>query len=181
MCLVLAACVGPETLTIQPLLNLPPQDIGRGRTIALEVIDARPNKTLGGRRTVFPEAIYPIVPSGDIKIPVRNALATALFNYQFVVTQSEASMPLAMTATIEDIRYTDSGLPLFNNVRADIAMKVVCRNGAREYTSRYTSYTSRRLSTTPSAQDNEEMINTLLSRVLERMMSDPALLTFLKS
>lgn len=55
-----------------------------------------------------------INPSGEIKVPVRNALATALHNYRFAVALPGVSAPLAMTVTIEDIRYTPSGAPLVN-------------------------------------------------------------------
>jgi hypothetical protein len=55
-----------------------------------------------------------INPSGEIKVPVRNALATALHNYRFAVALPGVSAPLAMTVTIENIRYTPSGAPLVN-------------------------------------------------------------------
>ncbi len=55
-----------------------------------------------------------INPSGEIKVPVRNALATTLHNYRFAVALPGVSAPLAMTVTIEDIRYTPSGTPLVN-------------------------------------------------------------------
>ena len=121
-----------------------------------------------------------INPSGEIKVPVRNALATALHNYRFAVTLSGVSAPLAMTVTIEDIRYTPSGAPLVNEVRADLALKALCRDGTHQYTGRYTARTSKRVLTAPSAEDNEEIINTVLSKGLESMMTDPGLLDFLR-
>ena len=111
---------------------------------------------------------------------MRNALATTLYNYRFAVTLSGVSAPLAMTVTIEDIRYTPSGAPLVNEVRADLALKTLCRDGTRQYTGRYTARTSKRVLTAPSAEDNEEIINTLLSKGLESMITDPGLLDFLR-
>jgi hypothetical protein len=66
-------------------------------------------------------------------------------------------------------------------VRADLALKALCRKGERQYTGRYTAHTSKRVLTAPSAEDNEEIINTVLSKGLESMMTDPGLLDFLKS
>jgi YajG family uncharacterized lipoprotein len=85
-----------------------------------------------------------------------------------------------MTVTIEDIRYTPSGAPLVNEVRADLALKALCRKEERQYTGRYTAHTSKRVLTAPSAGDNEEIINTLLSKGLASMMTDPELLDFLR-
>ena len=112
--LIITACaLSPQTVTIYPILQLPSRDIGRGRTIALEVIDARSSQSFGVRGGIYQETSV-INPSGEIKVPVRNALATALHNYRFAVALPGVSAPLAMTVTIEDIRYTPSGAPLVN-------------------------------------------------------------------
>jgi uncharacterized lipoprotein len=178
--LIITACaLSPQTVTIYPTLHLPSRDIGRGRTIALEVIDARSSQSFGVRGGIYQETSV-INPSGEIKVPVRNALATTLHNYRFAVALPGASAPLAMTVTIEDIRYTPSGAPLVNEVRADLALKALCRDGTRQYTGRYTARTSKRVLTAPSAEDNEEIINTVLSKGLESMMTDPGLLDFLR-
>jgi uncharacterized lipoprotein len=178
--LIITACaLSPQTVTIYPTLQLPSRDVGRGRTIALEVIDARPSQSFGVRGGIYRETSV-INPSGEIKVPVRNALATALRNYRFAVALPDVSAPLAMTVTIEDIRYTPSGAPLVNEVRANLALKALCRDGTRQYTGRYTARTSKQVLTAPSAEDNEEIINTVLSKGLESMMTDQGLLDFLR-
>jgi uncharacterized lipoprotein len=90
--LIITACaLSPQTVTIYPILKLPSRDIGRGRTIALEVIDARPSQSFGVRGGIYRETSL-INPSGEIKIPVRNALATTLHNYRFVSQGLERMM-----------------------------------------------------------------------------------------
>lgn len=177
--LLTSSCaLSPQTVQIRPVVEVPAQDIGRGRNIALEVRDLRPTKAFGTRGGVYGTAT--IDPQGDITVPIRNSLAGTLYNYNFVVVQPGTSAPMKLNVNVDAIRYTPMGELVGQKIRTDLTLSVGCHNGKQGYQTRYSANTEKQVVTAPSAEENEAMLNELLSKGLKRMLSDPGLLGCLR-
>lgn len=177
--LMTAACaLSPHAVSIKPTPQIQDRDLGRGRTIALEVVDLRPRPAFGARGGVYAETSL-ITPAGDIAAPIRSTLLSALQRYRFVVVAPGDQPPLRLRVEVEDIRYQASGAARVSQVRTEAAVRVVLQSGAREYRARYAANQTRDVLNAPSPQENERIINEILSKALERMLNDGEFLKFL--
>ena len=177
---VLSACaLSPQTVTIEPALQVEQaQAIGQGRTLALEVVDSRPNAIIGKRGGVYPETSS-ISTTGDITPNIWRAVSAVLSDYQFSVVEGDADGSLKMKVVIESIDYVASGGSRVTGVTTSAVVGVVCVNGTREFTGRYRGNTSRDIFITPDTEDNQKLINETLAKVLDRVVSDEKLLEFI--
>lgn len=183
-CLVVAFLSGcalsPQTVRLAPVIDVAPRNIGSERQLAIEVIDARSRREFGARGGVYGDSSM-LLPSNEITSPIRQALVSALLDYRFRVAQPGIELPLKLTVTVEDIRYTPSGSPLVRAVKTELRLRVQARNGARDYATEYTASTTREVLSAPSPEENERIINRVVSKGLERLLTDEQLLEFLRA
>lgn len=177
----LSGCaLSPQTVRLTPVIDVAPRSIGSERQLAIEVIDARPRREFGTRGGVYGDSSL-LLPSTEITTPIRQALAGALLDYRFRVAQPAAELPLKLTVTVEDFRYTPSGSPLVRAIRTELRLRVQARNGGSDYTTEYTAATTQEVLGAPSPEENERIINRVLSKALQRMLTDERLLEFLRA
>ena len=178
---LLGGCaLSPQQVMLRPTVSVTPLNIGNGRDVYVDVVDARPQKAFGARGGIYATTSL-ITPAGDITAPVRAAVASGLVSYGFAVTPDPQPNAIKMKVQIEDIGYQGEGSPTVRKVNTRAAVKVTVDKGAQEYTGRYQAKSSKEVFTAPSEADNDQMINDIVSKVLQRMMSDQELVDFLKS
>ena len=84
--MMLSACaLTPESVKLNPQINVASNNIGHGKKVAVRVIDARPEQTLGGRATAYGPAAK-IKLANDIKKVVRSTVTQGLKKYNFTPT-----------------------------------------------------------------------------------------------
>jgi len=180
--IVLAATLGgcalsPQTVAIKPLIDARSYPIGRGRSLALEVVDQRPVAHFGTRGGLYDTAF--ISPRTEVAPVIRQALAERLGADGFKVTLDQASAPLAIRVEIQRIDYIASGDPMKKEVRVEAAIRAVTRNGGRTLTSQYRASKTHQVLTPPDEVENEAIINEVVAEALRRLLQDGALLDLL--
>lgn len=174
---LLGGCaLSPQTVVITPRIDVQSHPIGRGRALALEVVDQRPARHFGYRGGVYETAV--ISPHADVAQTIRQAIAERLRASQFEVT-SPSDAPLGMRVEIQRIDYVATGEPVITEVRARAAIRVTIRNRERVLTSQYQANSARRVWGPPGESENEAIINEVIGQVLQRMLQDGAVLDLL--
>lgn len=177
---VLGGCaLSPQTVQVAPAPEVTPQDIGAGRGVALSVVDTRERDWFGRRGGIY-DTSY-VQPSGDITLPVREAIGGALSQYGFRVQAAGEPADLSMMVDIGAIDYEATGTPAMTTVTTRADLGVVLRSPrGEEYSGRSKVSQSKDVALVPDARQNGELINQTLSRAIERMLQQPDVLRFLQ-
>lgn len=176
--LLLAGCAsGPQQVDLTPYLEVRLPQGGQGRELALEVLDRRERQSFGLLAGITGNP--PIGPARDPAAAVRQALAERFTAAGFQVQGPRPAAPLSLTVEILDIRYEALGSPVVNEARTRAVVRAVAINQGRQVTGEYQSNSARRVLGPPMAADNAYMLNEVISRVLDRMLADPRLVSAL--
>ncbi|MGH8603075.1 MAG: YajG family lipoprotein [Gammaproteobacteria bacterium] len=173
--LIAACALSPQEIDVLPVIDVNENRIARGQRVFLQVADSRKDPSFGARGGVYAETSF-IKPRGDLALTVRNAVAGVLRRYGFdLATQAEGAA-VKFTVDIESIRYLPSGDPVVRHVDTESSLNALCNNGANRFESRYQARLGKDVLKPPSAKENESLINAVLSKGLQAMMSDQGLL-----
>ncbi|MDX1657160.1 MAG: YajG family lipoprotein [Candidatus Competibacteraceae bacterium] len=171
--LLTGCALSPQTVALTPRVDAPAPVIGGGRSLALEVVDARSSPVFGSRGGVYKTAL--ITSRTPVDQVVREALAERLTASGFRVVDPDQPSPLGLSVTIERVDYRASGQPLVNQVRLEAEIRARARSGGRELTGHYRSSLTRQVLKAPDEAANERLIDQLLGEVLARLLRDAAL------
>lgn len=177
---ILGGCAaGPQRVDLAPFPQTPVAAAGGGRTVALTVVDARTERSLGeapGYSTGVP--LYAGNPPEQA---IDEALRRKLTDVGFVVAAPGSTAPLSMEVTLLALRYSSEGEPLVNTVRANAAVSVRLSGASQTVSGEYEANSARRVVTPPTATANAYLLNEALGRVLERLLADPKVTNLLST
>lgn len=177
--LLISACaISPQSIPLNPSVTVKAQNIGMGRSMNLKVVDTRPDPVLGSRGGIYAKTAVLTI-EGGVEEPIRQEVAGALSAYGFSVVDVMNS-DLTMRVEVETLDYEKTGKKFPMMIKNHILIKAICEKNGEEFTSRYSANRSKEYVATPSEKQNEAMINELVSKALNAMLSDPRLITFLK-
>lgn len=176
--------LSPQLIALRPSVSVPSSDIGHGRAVYIQVLDRRAQEAFGTRGGVYSHSDY-IKPEGDIRAPIRAAVAAGLVEKGFTVTPDPAASALRMKVEVEAIGYQGEGSPTVTKVKtwATVRVRVEKKtdNTEQSYTGQYEANSSEGVIMAPGAEKNARLINDIVSKVIERMLGDQQLLRFLGS
>jgi uncharacterized lipoprotein len=172
-----SCALSPQTIALNPVIDARSYPIGRGRELALEVVDKRPIQHFGKRGGVYDTAL--IIPRTDVAQAVRRALAERLRASEFVITPPSSAAPLAMRVEIQRIDYMPGSDPIVNEVHTRAAIQVITRNEERIITSQYQASGVRQGVTRPSESENERILNKVVAQTLQLLLEDRAIWSLL--
>ncbi|HTT07527.1 MAG TPA: YajG family lipoprotein [Gammaproteobacteria bacterium] len=178
MCGLAACALSPQTVDIAPSISVNPETIGHERRVALSVIDARVRPVLGTRGGVYGDTAT-LSPSGDITAGVRKAVAEALVTKGFKIADAPPA-DLSMRIEVNDVGYAGKGAPVVRKVGTAAKVSVIASREGREYTSHAAVTQSKEVLEAPDVAENQTLINTTLSKALEKLLNDPGLMDFLR-
>ncbi len=175
ICLLLAGCSSAinNTVDLRPQATVNANAIGNGKTVALQVIDERP-QTL--------EAQYKaakIDSSQNVTELVTNQVTHALTQYGFTPISDVGSSNDQLTVKILKINYLFAKSYVAANAETDVAVKVEAKNKTGTYTRVYraNSYSNQYLSV--DSVDPSEQVNEAFNKVLNNLLNDQTLMQFL--
>ena len=177
--LLSAACaLSPQQVQVRPELSLP-QGLPAGqpgRTVALQVSDARGTNVVGKRGGVYETATITTDPA--MTITVRDELGRILTarGYQVVDTGQEADIRLIVEIASLDYGVTQQKVTKLIETTATV--RAVSRSGDSQRTGEYSDRRTKEVVKAPSAADNEELVNAVLSAALQRVVADADLLRY---
>jgi uncharacterized lipoprotein len=177
----LAACaLSPQTVNIRPSLDMSEANaIGQGTRITLQVIDNRTSRVIGTRGGVYADTST-ISTASDITTPIRGELVPGLRALGYEVVDSGQSAKADLRVLIDAIEYKTIEGRVLTDIETAATVRAVAKVGNREFTGRYRGTQTKEVLRKPSPEDNDELVNTAVSRVLERMLTDRELLEFMR-
>lgn len=177
MALMLGACaLSPQQVTINPTLESGKSNIGEGRTLSVEVVDAREQPAIGSRGGMYKDTSL-ITPANDLADAIRDASARKFREMGFVV-QAAKGASADITIFVDELSYRDPDSSVGFEVELESILRVVAKQNGDTYTGRYQVKNKKTYATVPGRDRNEEMINETLSGALQRLFNDPKLLAF---
>lgn len=178
-CALVSACAfSPQTADIAPTVNIVPSQVGDGVTVAVRVVDERPSKSLGRRGTAYGAAAE-ITAAQDLALVIQREVVKALEQKGFVTTDYSDGSDTRLTVEIRLLEYSTSQGFWTGGVHIQGTLKAVAAREGRYFDKIYRSSKEERVGVVPTAQTNEEWINSALGDVLQQMLDDDELIRFL--
>ncbi|MFT5578510.1 MAG: putative lipoprotein [Paraglaciecola psychrophila] len=178
--LVTVACAySPQQLTLRPTINSSLERYGNSRSLTIEVVDQRSDKTLGTRGGVYEQTSI-ITLANSLEQTIAQA-ATAQFASQGFVLNSLDGQPITVKIIIDKLSYDVPADSLVKKVLLAASLRVEASTAAATYQGQYQSESEHPTVVTPTMKKNEKIVNQLLSATLLRLFEDPKLKAFLSN
>jgi len=171
----------PQTVFIEPTVEVPASNIGEGRNVSVYVVDERTQTELGRRGVGGGGAITTEQDLAAVfqALIVEN-LNTMGFNAVPVIVGTAGPGSSLLRVDIRSLEYeVFSGFPSASIV-AEGAMKVTATRDARSYDHLYrVDEEKHAFMFAPGADSNTQMFNATVSAVLQELFNDEAVFRFL--
>lgn len=177
----LSACsVTEQKALLNPDLLVIENNIGNGKEIGVEVVDERPEDTLGYRGAAnFRGAA--ITTDQDVKDVFDRKIREGLKRKGFNPTLRTEEALRSLRVEIRSLEYyTTSGF-WTGRVHTKTALKAIAKNAGKKYEQFYRGGNEEPMLVVPFAEENEKLINTAISEVLLSLFSDKKLFQFLSN
>lgn len=177
---MLSGCaLSPQTVPLQPALAIDESNIGQGRSVALDAIDHRAEKTIGTRGGVYRDSAT-ISTGDDVAAALRRSMADALGAQGFRVLEAGAPADFGMMVGLDQLSYRAYGDPVVRTVEIAAKVSNVITRGEQRYAASAGVSDTRNVLRAPAPEDNEAYINDTLAKALEKLLKDPRYLEFVK-
>ena len=178
--LLLAGCsaLPPQSVTLAPQVKAPGGNVGKGRTVALKVVDARGDKVVGYRNTDGARTA-PITVEGDLTRSVGEAVEHSLASLGFKPAPFKDGAPLGMTVTIRELSYSAQSATVTRKISAKCVLSARVTNGPGTWEGSFPVAQEKEVVTTPDENANARFVNDVLSESLSMLLSDPEMVQYL--
>lgn len=180
--LLLVACAqSPQKIALNPDFETPEQAIANKQPVHVRVSDDRRSKVLGSRGGVYRETAL-ITLSENLSLAVQPALKQQLKAMGFEV-DSLSPETTDLHVVFESLVYNHPeekegvGHPM--DMEAEVRVEAIRQNS--RYEGRYKIKRQQKFFNAPNTALNVELVNKLVVDVLERMLADPKLISFLQA
>ena len=168
----------PQKVVIYPDVLVIGSEAGKGKTVALNVTDARADKVLGYRTTRL-EKDSVILTDSDITKVAQERIYEGLKKYGFNVNVVSGDAPVLLKVEIQTLQYNTPTGSWTGGIRTLARLKAFVKNGSTTYENLYEITNNERVIIPPSQGKNEELINKTLADTLERLLKDQKLIALL--
>lgn len=180
MLLVGGCAFQQQRVILQPELRMLPSEIGQGKSVAVKVVDERPEKDFGHRGSVYGK-MAKISSNQDVAAVIRVKVEEGLKRSGFQPEPWKEESPRSLRVEIRFIEYSTSAGYWTGGVHTKSTLKAISSNGGKLYENIYRVENEERVMVVPFADENEKSINDIVSLALQKMFNDTELLTFLAS
>ena len=173
---VAACALQPQTLPITPqvdLANAPPR--GNGRTLALDVIDGRPDNVVGYRDPADTNSAITTAPE-TIRV-IKRAVEQAYGNLGFQVVGTGEPADITLEVRLTELGYSRDKSRMVENVTTGATVEVTSVMHTKSVTGTFHDGQGRENLLRPNLQENAEIMNKHLGAALSRMVADPRMTT----
>jgi len=164
----------PQKLIVAPRVQMPVSNVGNDAKVVVQVIDARPSLRIGyrgmdykGAEITTDQALTPIF---------QQKIIEGLTQQGFQATASSEGPARVLKVEIRLLQYTTEMEFWKGTIRAKAVLQAHCKTENFSYDQGYASEREGKASEAPSAKTNAQLINGVISDVLERLLSDQRLL-----
>ncbi len=176
--LSLTACaLSPQTVSIDPEFRLPQAlAVTTNTRFALTVTDKRKSPVLGQRGGVYKESAI-IKTAGDITEKIRLNLTQLFEKTGFNIDKSAVTR---MNIAIVELTYQGYGEHRINEVEVAAKISVTITSAAGNISKNFNASHKKEVLNAPSEEKNAELINDILSTVIQPVLSDKTLLEYIE-
>lgn len=167
----------PQKLTIKAEPQFSNSAVGKGATVAVQVVDVRPSKIIGYRG--LDSELAEIHTEQDVAGIFQDKLIEGLKRKGFNAIPYKGESTLTLRAEIRQIEYSSSMNMWKGSFQAKAAVAAYSRKADRIHDRVYRAEREQAVLEAPRAQTNERLINSAISEVLERIVEDQNLTEFL--
>lgn len=178
--MLLSACGGlpGQTVSLRPDIKVPTGNIGKGRSVALRVVDGRQDKVIG-YRNMDTSRSAPIQVEGDLSSDIGTVAAKVLTDLGFQVVPPKEGVSRSLTITVRELSYKASALTVTKKMAVKCVLAAKALSGSGGWEGSYPVSQEKEVVITPDVDANARYINEVLSESLSTMLSDPELVQFL--
>jgi len=173
-----SGCYGPQRVTLRPVVTIAETNIGDGSQVALRVVDARADRSLGHRGG---ESMIgaPITNDQDVSSVIHEVIVQGLRKKGFTPVAYAVDSPRILKVEIGLIKYQMHSGDWTVGVYTKAAFKAEATNKGETYKNFYRVENQKRAGLPPSAETNDRLINQAVSQVVQKLFDDQELITFL--
>ena len=175
-----ASCaLSPQTIQISPLIGAGPTAPANNTQLAVEVRDSRQSEVIGYRGGVYDTAS--ISTAGDIAASLQSEITRVYRDLGFQIAERGAASDARLVITVEQLNYTARQDKLLWTIEVSAIINAEAITGSRTTSNKIEDRLSKEFPKSPSVAQNANLINDVISRVLERIVQDPAMLSALRT
>lgn len=171
----------PEQLSLHPVVNSSSvPNVGRGQVVALNVIDARTQKSVGNR----PSGLGPMAAvtlANNPEHAIYDAVSTGLSARGFkpVDYATHRREPISLTLTLRELGYEQKMSIMMISVLAHSSIGAEAKHNGARYSKVYRADEVKNYPIVPTTGQDETHVNAVLSDNLNRIFFDKNLMNFL--
>ncbi|MFP5223722.1 MAG: YajG family lipoprotein [Acidobacteriota bacterium] len=177
---LLAACSGvqPQSVSLHPEVKSPTGNVGKGKTLAFKVMDARADKVVGYRNADGGRSAS-ISVEGDLSKAVGEAAERTLIGLGFKPASFKENAPLSLVITIRELNYSAQGLTVTRKIATKCVLSARVVNGPGHWEGSFPVAQEKEVVTAPDETANARFINDVLSESLTMLLSDPEMVQYM--
>lgn len=177
--LMLSGCAFvSESVPLQPQITVPATHIGDGKTVAVKVIDARPDDTIGGRASGYGPAAK-IKLASNITDTVRTAVYEGMRRNGFQPISYDENVQRKLIVRIIALQYKQRTGLFVGTITISSTLEASADNKGKTYEKIYRTENEHNIVVTPTSGSDEKNINEALSSSLNKLLGDEQLMRFL--
>lgn len=177
--LTLAGCaMSPQAVQVNPSVSVAESARNSlNASVSVTVFDERLTPVIGYRGGVYDSSV--ITARDNLPLALRSSVERGL--REMGMSASSSSEAAQFQVYLDSLEYTVPEGSYVTKVEVKAKVRVVVLQSGRRFEGSYSSDISERVAKAPSDSKNEELINGVLSDVLERLFADSKLQEFLAS
>jgi len=173
--ILLSGCVfSPQTVKLAPTISVAETALGSGLTVAVTVVDERPDQVIGKRGVGGAGA--DIKSAEKVDVVVQNSIVAGLKRKGFNVVGTGEAAGANLAVEVRFLQYSLSTGFWSGGVNVKVALKAVASRNGKSYDHLYRIDHEQRVQLAPSAETNEKWINDALSQAIQQLLDDGALI-----
>jgi uncharacterized lipoprotein YajG len=167
----------PQHISLAPQIDNVNSDIGKGLEVGVKVVDERTDRILGHRSVGAVGSEMTI--DDQPEITIKKAILESLKKNGFTPVEYNPNLQRNLKVEIREIKFYISMGFWTGGVHTNAAIKADAINNGKTHEEFYREQNERRVMFIPGAKDNERDVNNTLSKTLQKLHHDPALMNFL--
>jgi len=165
----------PQVIALKPSISKPVRMIGQDNPVKVTVLDERTNSVLGSRAVQGHGA--DITVGGDLAAIVRSAICDGLQQQGFTILSEPSANSRELRVEIRNLSYTISQGFWMGGLRVECSLKSISYNGLNPlYEKFFRGELTENVGRVPSESENEEYVNTAVSKAIDLLLQDEQLM-----
>ena len=167
----------PQKAELKVSPNISASAVGKGVTVAVRTIDARPSQTIGHRGLDSKNA--EITTEANVKEIFDESIRQGLAKKGFTAVRYEGQPGRLLTVEVRRIEYT-TDMEFWKGIaRTEAVLNASMVKDGMKFEQNYTGKRTESIVEAPRASTNDRLINGAISDAVQKMFEDEALIRYL--